>query len=350
LNGRLPDPEFEGNLPPRGAFNPSGLAERRRIATAAWDDKFSRPVRERAREFLRGFDARSISAGAFMMQAVGTGDDGFALLNALDEALRPLAQPRRGPGANTLDLPSPLPELLRAMQAMRQRGFNVPDGLANEGAVLVYLDWLARDPAPRPARWFELARSFSEKGRFPTREAALRSIPDPFPAACMNMVRARLEDLDPGVCRVACDVAGKSGLPEFIAPLLEIIALEQDEWLLRAASDAAAQLGARYEMLETWATRLAEEAHYEQGLDNLQTVVAGLPNGWSRRHEPTRSERIALRTHWQQFLSVHAAELRAGKKFQVGDPALTPGLFGRARSFQLPDGTTWPVQDLSSSQ
>ena len=56
----------------------------------------------------------------------------------------------------------------------------------------------------------------------------------------------------------------------------------------------------------------------------------------------SRSERLALRAKWKEFLSRHATELQKGRRFKLTDPALSPALFGRARSWQLPDGTTWP--------
>jgi hypothetical protein len=38
----------------------------------------------------------------------------------------------------------------------------------------------------------------------------------------------------------------------------------------------------------------------------------------------------------------HAQEIRDGKQWALGDPALTPELFGRALHFRLADGTQWP--------
>ena len=147
---------------------------------------------------------------------------------------------------------------------------------------------------------------------------------------------------DYGVCRAACEVAGKSGRKEFIKPLLEIIATEPHDWLLRAASDAARDLGAGYDLLEVWADRLDNETLSPIALDYLQTVFEGLPGGWSGRTDLSRNERLELRKQWKAFLAGHAADIRAGKKFKLFDPAVPRALFGRARSFQRPDGTTWP--------
>ena len=159
----------------------------------------------------------------------------------------------------------------------------------------------------------------------------------------MAFVKSRLSDADLGVCRTACAVVGKSGNKAFLKPLLEIIATEHHEWLLREATDAASKLGAGYDLLETWADRLNEEHLYGLALDSLQTVIEGLPGSSSGRTDLTRGERIGLHSEWKRLLAQHAGEIRAGKRFKLEDPALTPALFGRARTWQLPNGKFWPI-------
>src|SRR5207249_2714145 len=92
---------------------------------------------------------------------------------------------------------------------------------------------------------------FGENCRFPVRVAALNSIPEPVPEQCIAFVKARLTDEDLGVCRAACTVAGKSGNKIFLKPLLEIIATEHHELLLREATDAA-MIPARFGRARTW--------------------------------------------------------------------------------------------------
>jgi hypothetical protein len=152
-----------------------------------------------------------------------------------------------------------------------------------------------------------------------------------------------MADDDLGVVRAACTVAGRSGKKTFLKPLLEIIATEHHEWLLREATDAANKLGAGFDLQDIWADRLAEEHLYGLALDSLQTVIEGLPGGSTGRTDLTRGERIELRNQWKTFLTKHADELRSGKKFKVDDPALTPALFGHARTWQLPNGKFWPI-------
>ena len=155
----------------------------------------------------------------------------------------------------------------------------------------------------------------------------------------------RLEDKDLGVCRAACTAAGRSKDTRFLQPLLDLIATEQHEWLLREAGNAARELmpGTGLALLEVWADRLADANVYLLALDALQNVL-DVPSGdYSGRSDLRRGERLQLRKAWKAFLALHADEIRAGKRFKLSDPAVTPALVGRARSWRLPDGTWWPV-------
>jgi hypothetical protein len=160
----------------------------------------------------------------------------------------------------------------------------------------------------------------------------------------VEFVKGRLADEDLGVCRVACGIAGKSGNAIFLKPLLEIIATEHDEWLLREATDAARNLGAGFALLDIWSDRLSEEKLTGLALDTLQTVIDEMPKSWGGRTDLTRGERLELRDQWKSFLAKHGDEIRSGKRFKTGDPILTPSLFGRARTWQLPDGKVWPPE------
>ncbi len=53
-------------------------------------------------------------------------------------------------------------------------------------------------------------------------------------------------------------------------------------------------------------------------------------------------ELVSLQAAWRAFVIAHAQEIRDGKQWALGDPALTPELFGRALHFRLADGIQWP--------
>ena len=343
LNGRLPDPEFKKELPSRGPFRFDAMETRRRLAAKSWDEKFVPQVRALAVKFLGLKETQAIGCGAFMIQAVGTPAEAPVVIAALDRVLNPMCSPRHDAKDNILNFPEPIPELLRAMQSLHARGFTLDSGgLSGDAQIMLWFEWLKNEPGPRPARWLEMAEAFGTGCHYPLNEAVVRSIPSPMPPECAKLVERALADRDYGVCRAACEVAGKSGRKEFIKPLLEIIETEPHDWLLRAASDAARQLGAGYDLLEVWADRLDNEPLYPIALDYLQTVFEGLPGGWGGRTDLGRTERLELRKQWKAFLAEHAADIRAGKKLKLRDPAVPPALFGRARSFRFPDGTNWP--------
>lgn len=338
LIGRLPLPEKR----PGGAQ--FGEAIRERLAARAFGPALVPAVRTLAGRLLASQQRAELGLGGAMMQVIGTKADAPLVLAALDRALELMIENRGDPKDNILDLPEPLPELLRAMQALRKRGFALGPGLQGEAQILLYFAWLEGAPPPRPPRYQQLLEAFGPSARFPVREAALRSIPEPVPSFAREVILRGLADPDLGVSRAACAAARRSGDRQFLKPLLELIATEHHEWLLREASEAARALGAGMELLETWADRLGEDPIYSIGLDNLQTVIADLPGSSSGRTDLTRGERLALRSAWKEFLTRHAAALRGGRRFKLGDPSLPPALFGRARSWVLPSGKSWPIE------
>ncbi len=198
---------------------------------------------------------------------------------------------------------------------------------------MLWFSWLEHEPGPRPVRWLEMADAFGNGSHFPLNRTVVRSIPSPMPPECAKLVKRALADRDYGVCRAACEVAGKSGRKEFIKPLLEIIATEPHDWLLRAAGDAARELGAGYDLLETWANRLDNETLYPIALDNLQTVLEGLPGSYGGRTDLGRPERLELRKAWKSFLAAHDAEIRAARSSSIPTrQSLRPSSAARGRS------------------
>jgi len=331
LTMRLPDPALDSTNG-FGGFPPFTREARRQLVKNSWDAKLAPTVRSLATNYLAQSETAQMAAGAFMIQTIGTTNEAPAVRAALDRILDPLVRPRRDPKDNILDQPEGIRELLNAMNVLHSRGYTIDeDHLSGQGAFLLYFTWFANQPAPRPGRWLELLNVFGENCRYPARVAALNSIPQPVPDDCIAFVKSRLADDDLGVVRAACTVAGRSGNKEFIEPLLEIIATEHHEWLLREASDAAAKLGAGFDLFAASADRLADEHACRVALDNLMTIVERTPESSLAvaGSTKTRGDRIALRSAWKSFLAEHADEIRQGKKFRPGDPAITPTLVGR---------------------
>lgn len=336
----IPEAQYTRNLP--GSTEPPKLTIRGQLVERAWDDSLIPEVRGVATKLLASEDLPTIASGALLIVSVGTLEDATSVLNAIIKSRESINNPREKPDDNILDLPQPVRELLRAMDTLYKRGYSVDEVFIGEGEILSYFHFLNGTPSPRSERWLDHLTTFGASGWYPIRVEALRSIPKPMPAECRDYVKERLEDQDLGVCREACNVAGESGRSEFISPLLEIVAAERHEWLLREASQAAQKLGAGYDLYVTWADRLHEAGIYNLALDSLQSILDIQSGSYSGRTDLKREARLKLRDTWKKFLLQHSEEIRSGKRFKVTDPAVTPALAGDARIWRLPDGTSWP--------
>jgi hypothetical protein len=345
LNFRLPDPAFSSAQPVWRMF--ARTEERRAMAAKSWDPKLAPEVRALAVRLLGRQEKEPIGTGAFMVQAVGTVAEAPAVTAALDRVIDKLHQPRRKPDDNILNLPEPLPELARAVLALGQRGYNLDGGLGGSGQIFAHFTLLQDDKTPRSERWLQSVTTWAVHSRYPIREAALRSMPQPLPKECVPVILECLTADDFGVARVACEVAEKSKLPEFARPGVLIIATEDHPWLLRAASNMAYSCGARFELYEAWAERLSSHELFGIALDNLSQTLKITGNSSGGRTDLTRGELLALKRAWKEFLTLNAAALKAGKQFALDDPAVPPALFGRARAYHLADGKEWPPGELT---
>ena len=341
LNARLPLPGSYKARPGQGWAD--HFAVRRRLAERTWNPQFAEETRALATVLIARKDPEAIALGASMLESIGTSEDAPALLAALARALPATVIPRCNPNDNILNQPQPIRELLAALQPLHAQAFALGDSLSGNAQILVYFSRLAGQPPPRPPRWLEMLDAFGMASPYPLREAAVRSIPLPLPAEGVKFVERALTDSDRGVCRAACELAGKSGNREFLKPLIEIIATENHEWLLRSASTAAMELGGGYDFLDAWTERLADERLYPLALDALQTRIDVPNGGCSGRTDLGRAERLELRKAWKTFLTLHAEEIRQGKRIPRDDATVTYALFGRARFWYLPDQTVWPA-------
>lgn len=344
LNARLPDPAFDKKLPPRGMFVDAGMESRNRLATVAWDERFSADVRALAVQFLADKEQRSVECGAFMIEAVGTPKEAPAVETAITRALGATQTVRDRRESDILNAPEPLPELFRAMQMLHQRGYEPGPTPKGKTQACVSFQWLAGRPGPRTAEWEKAFERFRDDESFVLREAALRSIPQPVPEKDVPAVMKGLTDRDLGVARAACEVAGKSGDPRFVEPLLKIIATASHEWLLNAATNALYDLNVRYELYTAWVARMAEDGMLDLSFRALEGVVADRTSGGSGSTNLPPGELLAIQRAWRSFLTKHEQELREGRKFKLGGPELTPELYGHAHSFWLADGKQWPPQ------
>ena len=351
LGDRLPEPNLPGLLPIGGVSNlgdgcifyMGDNIARQRLAASSWDADLVQKARVLAGKLLARPEAEAVASGACIIQSVGTVGDAPGVFSALDRALQAPAvvSPRHDPQDDFIDFPAPIPALLAASETLDARGYDATGSPSGHGELLAYFHHWNRKTPDRPPLWRTLIDAYGANWPYPVREAALNSIPQPVPDSCVPFVYQGLSDPDFGVRIAACSLAQKSGRKEFLKPLLDIIATEHAPWLLDAASSAASDLGGGYDLLSVWADRLADQDLVQPSLNALQTVISGLPSGSYGTTGLSPGERLAIRDAWKKFLTDHASDLRAGKKFKYDDPALSPALFGRARHWYMPDGSQW---------
>jgi hypothetical protein len=338
--------------------------KRARLMAAAWDERYAPRARAIAGSLLAGFNPdtpaplatnvrasgyfsglvasafKDVDWGAQILAGIGMPDD-IAILDITLGKAEPLAfTPRRGANAQVGELPAPMPNLMRAMDAIRERAGEAGKNLSV--GRLMYFHWLAMDAAPRSKEWLEWIRLIEPHDRYPLQIAALESIPAPMPPECRELVMKLLGAKDCGVIVAACRVAGQSEERAFLPGLLDIIKAEDNWAVIDAAGGAAWQLGARREVFAEIVGRMADMEFGNNAFDWLigRTVDA---NGRNSRTDLSHRERLAIQAAWREWVAKHGADLDAGKKFKPGDDENLHGkLFGRAARWTLPDGKSWP--------
>jgi hypothetical protein len=204
---------------------------RRLLSRRAWDPKLTERVRALGIRLLATPEKDAVGSGARLMESIGVSSDREVVVAALGRTLDAMFPPRDDPKDNILKLPKPLPELLRAADALERGAPASHEDIRGDAGFLLYFHSFAGKAGPRPDDWQRLLETFGEYSRYPIREAALLSIPEEVPPGLSKFVRGRLEDPDRGVVRAACAVAGRTKDRSFVKPLLEIIATENHEWV-----------------------------------------------------------------------------------------------------------------------
>lgn len=342
LERRMPLVKFERDNPPWAD------PVREQLTASSWDDSFAPAARELASRYLKQFDPAAapsrrpggiqatgyfrgylgiadfpeVCIGANILKRTGTADDYPVLRNTLREALNLTLSPRRG-DATILDYPDPIPDLIRALDSLRERGFVADEDPSGDEGFFLYFHWLADAPVPRPERWKDTLDTFGASNRYPVWQAALESIPAPMPADCRDFVLRSLEARDYGVIMHACQVAGASGDKTLLRSVLDVIATETCEWLLRAAANAAWTLGARTERAAALAERIPDALVGNTAFEALRRSVLDGDGASDIRLLPRR-QRIELRDMWRTWIAAHASDLEASRKFKPEDIPATP--------------------------
>jgi HEAT repeat protein len=327
---------------PRLPFGSFGATETG--ITNFWRSEVAEPLRLAAGKLLRSTNTSHVRTGAFVIEAIGTAEDGALVLDALTPVLSHWRL-REKPEENILNTPGAGDALIAALAGLRERGWRAP---RNGGVNTILARFLELgDPrVPRRDGWEQTLEAFFTQNPPMLREAAVRALPKPPTGKWEKLLMDALNDRDRGVMRAACTAAGESSNFVFTTALANIVRTERHEWVVREASGALARIGAHWAATDAWIERLADEKMFQESLRFLAEKMEHPKSfGSGSRNAVTREGRIALRERWQHFFSdeKRRAIVQSGRPVPVTE-AEARDLLGGAISLWLEGGERWPAE------
>jgi hypothetical protein len=321
---RLPDPALSGALGARNPFEAT-YADQRKYLGRAWVPALADDVRAAADQRLASSTAEDVTDGAFMIEAVGTPADGPDVVKALDAAMD---RTRTAPPETDV-YPTPrgaCQELLRAAEILVDRKLAAAAKPKSPGEIAVWLVALSR--GARPSAWeAELGRAMRHPIAY-VRQLALERAPHgALSPALVTNVGADLVDRDLDVVVAAAQLAEGEHLAP-LAPAVVRAMPKATDLRLNALATAAWSLGARYDRAKMLVSMLSNAAAFPQAFSELAGVIAH--HGSSSSGQPTEAERKALAARWTQFITLHRADIEAGRTVPFKDPSVTPDLLPTA--------------------
>ena len=342
LRSRLPSPPGTRASARRFSYVD---CQRQYFVPRCWRAEFAPALRKQARRLLASREPEAMANGAELLQSVGRSEDIHPLIAALDRLAATIeTTPDKGPEPPR-DRPRESPRdaastLMNTVDTLARGGFHVPVEPSTAGEALLFVRAIGLRKAFRPKGWeTQYAKQLQHESPY-VRQIALDNLPEPLPKRFVPLVAACLGDPDRDVLAAACDVATGAGAPGFRDPILGILRKATDDWILERAGAAACALGLRWKRLEILASRLTDKGVADRCLWHLADAVVGGSSGRSGGGVSADGAQ-ALRETWLRFLRDHRDEIAAGKRFEIGDPALIPALFPGFR-FNREGKPDWP--------
>ncbi len=339
LTDRLPDPELYGGPPGAESgwhTNDDALRERRKLPDATWHPEHAGAVRTYARTLLAHNGLPRIAKAAFLLTCVGTSDDLPWVLTTLDWLM---ASPDRDTRTEDDDhwifsVRSTEDHLLRTVDNLVIRGASLPEVPATAAEAAAYLHVGGLGAKFRPAGWDDgLVRLASSPSARVREQAMAHAVP---PGT--DSLRRRVPDLlvDPAVEVVLATLGfvERTRDSAFVDAVLVTMETTHSEDVLERASEVAAVLGGAPRNLEVLVRRLAERSTMTAKFGGpgrvrdaaMRQLVRGALDGGGSFGLVEEAEVPALIRAWRRFLATHGDQIAAGRRFRIGDPALTPDL------------------------
>lgn len=341
LGMRLPDPYLRGELGKRNPFEDGMKEPRRWLVEKSWDKEFTADVRRAASRFLEDPRKGWVATGAYMLECVGSKSDTPLIIEALNREVQKTM---------TLELETgiyPRPrgacqELLRAAKIMLRRGTTAPENPTSPGESILFLISLRENETFRPKGWIETCDRLLQSNIPYIQENTLMALPTPMPRVLHKHLKPIMESGDIDASIEACRIVGRDKLTHLQEPVLEILRTANEDWLFRAASNAAFALDAKYERIQILISRLDEPNMLFQCLDNLKTIFDNTGGGGADSNIDLVAAAKKTKPKWEAFVKKHEEYLKAGKTFTLPHPEVTPDMFPRGYYMSLRNGKSWP--------
>lgn len=340
LNLRLHDPEFDGMINPRSPFQSPWDMHRRWLGTNSWRPDFASQILSHARDMLSWNGADPKAYAGFMIQSLGGKDDLPYLVKALDCVVRETQNSLRKENS----YPEPAAacrELRRAAEILVKRGVEVPMNPKSPGEAVIFLAALKSLDEFRPEGWESTTTALLRHDIPYIRQLALQSLPKPLAKPFVDLLPTLLTDPDLVVRIHACNAAVETKNPTLTPAILKNVSSAKDEWLLRAAYNAAVASGARVEALKLLISRFDDTpAGWKCFCIVMSSVIES--HGSAGKGGLSSQTAPSLRTRWSKFLQEHRQAIKAAHRFKPGDPELTPDLMPPEYKLHLQNGKQWP--------
>lgn len=325
-------------LPTTGPTRGLNQAELDAWVARTWDaEVLGAPVRGLAESLLSAQDQEDVMVGARLLGAVAELEDADRVIRGLDRSLE----------ATRLDpIPYPEPrtavfELLATAEILLAAGMSAKSAPSTAGEIALYV-LEHGSKRPRPAGYESLAAGWLEHDIPEIGVLVLRRTTAPLKPAVVANLPGLLSQPHVGLANAACSALGQAGSNAAVhEPVRAAMKTATDSWLVGCLHATAVSVGiSRDAIAKTWVARLDEEDMTLPMLEQLLFVFDSSGHGSSG--VPDAAEGARLKRVWTAWLREHGAVVRAGKRFALGDPALTTELFPAGFSLSDRAGQRWP--------
>jgi len=312
----------------------------RRTTPEAWDDGLRPLALATGWALLAKPSPEEVADGAHLIACLDGDEELPRLLKEFD---RILVDTQNDPVEQNAYL-SPLTAgggALHTLEVLCTHGVPLPAAPQTAAERLFVLCAVKKDPDIRPPGWQAMARELLTHPIPFVRATALKLLPLPLDPAFVPAVKRLMTDSSDRVAGAACELASNCSEPEFSEPALTVLRQTKNEWLVRAAVNAARASGVtRDRWMEICIARLDESDISAIMYEQLLGVISD--HGRSQDGAITPASAAKLKASWQAFVEANRAALRGDTQFAPGEPPVTADLLDHGTTLRREDGTDWP--------